>query len=292
MKKKYILIVMLIITILLTTAFTARDGNSGTFTMGEDLRVDEDETIVGSTAVLFGDAVIDGRVDGELAVIFGNAVINGVVDGNAASVFGNITVGENGVIKGSAAAVMGKVKRSPGSIIEGEIASVDGPFKAGRTKVVPLMGISSIIGLVVFYGLSALLLVLIPDRMSYMTESAPARIWRRFGIGIAAYLLFIPAIVALAITIIGLLLIPFFIAGFFLIAFIGMTALKLAVGRRITGSLEGRGAPYIYLLVGSILIFVLPFVPVLGWLAYLFAASVGLGVVLDTRIGRPKIKTI
>mgnify|MGYP000359409908 CR=1 FL=1 len=292
MKRKYILIAMLIVTILITAAFSANDGNSGTFAIGEDLRVKEDETIDDSINVLFGDVVIDGRVDGDVAVIFGDVVIKGSVDGNVVAVFGDISVGDQGIVKGSAAAVMGKVKRSPGSIIEGEIASVEGPFNVGRADILPLMAVSSIISLVIFYGLSAVLLVIMPDRMSYMSQSTSFKIWRRFGIGIAAYLLFIPAIVVLAITIIGLFLIPFFIAGFLITAFIGMTALKITLGRRITGSLEGRGAPYIYLLVGSILISVLPFVPVVGWLVYLFAASVGLGVVLDTRFGKPKARVI
>jgi hypothetical protein len=309
LKKKYILVAILIMTVFLTAAFSVRDGNSGTFTMGEELRVKEGEEVNGDAAVIFGDAIIDGVVDGEfavifgdadvsgtidgnLAVIFGDATIDGRVEGNVAAIFGDIIAGNNAVIGGNAAAVAGQVKKSTGSIIQGEIASVHGPFRADRADLVPLMAISSIIGLVVFFGLSALLLVLIPDRMNFMVESAPTKIWRRFGIGIAAYLMFIPAIIALAITIIGMLLIPIFIAGFFLTAFIGMAALKLTIGRRITGKLEGRGAPYIYLLVGSILVFVLPFIPVLGWLAYIFAASVGLGLVLDTRLGKPKARAV
>lgn len=309
MKNKYILVTLLILTVLLTSAFSLRDGSSGTFTMGQNLKVKEGEEINGDAAVLFGNATIDGVVDGQFAVIFGNADISGTIDGNLAVIFGNATIdgrvdgdvaaifgdviaGNNAVIGGNVATVAGQVKRADGSVIKGEIASVHGLFRPSRAEWLPLMAISSIIGLIVFYGLSALLLVLMPDRMNYMSESAPVKIWRRFGIGIAAYLMFIPAIIALAITIIGMLLIPIFIAGFFLTAFIGLAALKLTIGRRITGKLEGRGAPYIYLLVGSILIFVLPFIPVLGWLAYIFTASVGLGLVLDTRFGKPKARTV
>lgn len=288
MKKKYSLavIVILMLTVFITAAFSVREGNRDTFTLGEDLMINKDEKVDGSAAVLFGDAVVDGTIDGDLAVIFGDADVNGRVNGNVAAIFGDITVGEDGIIGGSAAAILGQVKKSPGSIIEGEIASIKGPLRTRGMNFIPLLGISSLIGLIVFFGLSSLLLVLIPDRIGLMAGSAHIKIWRRFGIGIAAYLLFIPAIIALAITIIGLFLIPFFIAAFFLTVFVGMTAVELAIGRRVTGNLEGRNAKYIYLLVGSILIFILPFIPVLGWLVYIFASCTGLGIVLDTRFGK------
>jgi len=284
--------ISLILIVLLTTAFSIDDSSSGRFIMSEDLTVNRDEIIRGSTAVLFGNAVVNGTIDGDLAVIFGNITINGTVDGNVAAIFGNITVGNSGVIEGSAAAVAGRVKRLPGSVVEGEIASINGPFNISSADFIPLVTISSIVGLMVFFGLSSLLLLLIPDRIMLMAENTPVKIWRRFGIGIACYLMFIPAIIALAITIIGLFLIPLFIAVFLLTAFIGMTSLKIAVGRRITGKLDGRGAPYIYLLVGSILVFFLPFIPVLGWLVYLFATSLAMGVVLDTRFGKPNAKIV
>lgn len=292
MNKKFFLMISLILIVLLTTAFSIDDSSSGRFIMSEDLTVNRDEIIRGSTAVLFGNAVVNGTIDGDLAVIFGNITINGTVDGNVAAIFGNITVGNSGVIEGSAAAVAGRVKRLPGSVVEGEIASINGPFNISSADFIPLVTISSIVGLMVFFGLSSLLLLLIPDRIMLMAENTPVKIWRRFGIGIACYLMFIPAIIALAITIIGLFLIPLFIAVFLLTAFIGMTSLKIAVGRRITGKLDGRGAPYIYLLVGSILVFFLPFIPVLGWLVYLFATSLAMGVVLDTRFGKPNAKIV
>lgn len=292
MNKKFFLTISLILVVLLTTAFSIDDGSSGRFILSEDLTVNRDEIINGSTAVLFGNAVVNGTIDGDLAVIFGNITINGTVNGNVASIFGNITMGTNGVIKGSAAAVAGRVKRLPGSVVEGEIASINGPFNISSADFIPLVTISSIVGLMVFFGLSSLLLLLIPDRIMLMAESAPVKIWRRFGIGIACYLMFVPAIIALAITIIGVFLIPLFIALFLLTAFIGMTSLKIAVGRRITGKLDGRSAPYIYLLVGSILVFFLPFIPVLGWLVYLFAASLSMGVVLDTRFGKQNAKIV
>lgn len=294
MKRKYSLavIIMLILAVLLTSAFSVRDGGSGTFTLGEDFRVNEGEEVEGAVAVLFGDAAVAGTIDGDLAVIFGDAVIDGRVNGNVAAILGDVTTGKSAVVGGSVAAVMGEVEKSPNSVIEGEIASVRGPFKGGGINLLPLFGISSLVGLIVFFGLSSLLLVLIPDRMSFMAESAPVKVWRRIGIGIAAYLLFLPAIIALAITIVGLILIPVFIAVFFLTIFVGMTALELAIGRRITGSLEGNNSKYIYLLVGSILIFILPFIPVVGWLAYIFATCVGLGIVFDSRFGKPKAKMI
>lgn len=283
------IIVLLFLIVLMTTAFTARGNGEDSFIFGDDLTVQKDESIDGNAAVLFGDAVVDGTINGELAVIFGDVVVNGEVGGNVATIFGSVKVGENGVINGSVAAVMGEVKKEPGAVISGEVAGIKGPFKSSGIKFIPAISIFSIISLIVFFGISSLLLVLMPDRMNFMVESVQQSIGRRFGIGIVAYILFIPAIVALAISIIGLFLIPFFIPAFLLTAFIGMTAIKVALGKRISGKIEGKGAVYIYLLIGAVLIFVLPYIPVLGWLAYIIVSCIGLGVVLDTRFGKPKI---
>lgn len=288
-KTKYILVIVaLILIVFMPTAFISETDNGDSFTLGEDLTVQKDEVIDGSTAVLFGDAVIDGTINGELAVIFGDVTVNGKIDGNVASIFGSIRVGENGEIQGSAAAIMGEVKKDSTALIKGEVVSIKGPFNISGIKLMPSITIFSIASLTIFFGLSCLLLALMPERMNFMVENVQHKIGRRFGIGIVAYILFVPAIVALAISIIGLLLIPFFIPAFLLTAFIGMTAIKVAIGKRISGSIEGNGAVYIYLLIGAILIFVLPYIPVLGWLIYIAASCIGLGVVLDTRFGKPR----
>lgn len=279
----------LIFIIILTTAFTINGNGEDSFTFRGDLMVREGEVLDGNAVVIFGDAVIDGNVKGELAVIFGDVIVNGEVGGNVAAVFGSVKVGEKGVINGSVAAVMGEVKKELGAIIHGEIASVKGPFKSSGIRLIPAVSIFSVISLIIFYGISSLLLILMPDRMSFMVAGAQQNMGRRFGIGLVAYILFIPAIVALAISIIGLLVIPLFIPAFLLTAFIGVTALKVAIGKRISGDIEGKGADYIYLLIGAVLIFVLPYIPVLGWLAYLGISCIGLGLVLDTRFGKPKI---
>lgn len=289
-RTRYILLILvLIFIVLLTTAFTSNKSHSDSFTFAEDLNVQKDKEIDGNAAVIFGDAIIEGKINGDMAVIFGDIIVNGEIGGNVASVFGSVKVGGKGVINGSVAAVMGEVEKEPGAVIKGEEAGIKGPFKISGKRFISTISIFSIISLILLFGVSCLFLLLLPDRMSYMIESVQYKMGRRFGIGAIAYLLFIPAIIALAISIIGLLLIPFFIPLFLITVFIGMTAVKVAIGKRISGEIEGKGADYIYLLIGAVLVFVLPYIPVLGWLTYLCISCIGLGVVLDTRFGKPKI---
>ncbi len=289
MKKqlKLFLIISFIIAMLVSGVSAGSDEGSDSFTFANDLHIRKGNDLNGNVVVVFGDAIIDGKVAGDIAVIFGDALVNGEVGGNAVTVFGSVKVGKEGVINDSVAAVMGDIKKEPGGVIKGEEAGIGTPFKAfGRKSLKSAISIFSIIGLLVVFGFSSLLLLIIPRRMNIMADSIEFNMWRKFGIGAIAYLLFIPVIIALAISIIGLLLIPFFIPLFLITVFIGMTAIKIAIGKRLSGTIEGSGASYIYLIIGTVLVFILPYIPILGWLTYLLITCIGLGVVLDTRLGR------
>lgn len=295
-----VFVVILLMLLLSTILGFAIDDNSkaavfNNITIGEDEVIDED------VAAVFGDVIVNGRVKGDVAAVFGDVIVNGVVDGDAAAVFGSFTA--NGEIGGDVAAVFGCLKikdsakimgdvaaigggldKSPEAKLYGEISDVGVPFAFGKFDA-PRFTTMSIIGLLITYGLSALVLAIIPDRVFYMAGESRIKYGRRFGIGILGFLLFIPIIVALAISIIGILAIPFFILAFVLTVFIGGVSIKYELGKITAGHMEDKNSQYIYLLVGVVIIYAIKFVPVVGFLLGLFISVLGLGIVIDTKFG-------
>lgn len=281
--KKTLAIVLVVAAMFMLTAFSG--DNNDKMTIFGDVEVKNNETVRGDCAAIFGNVRIDGTVEGNVAAIFGNVTLSGKVDGDVVSVFGKLKLNENAVIKGDTAAIGGGIERAAGSELQGEVADVSIPFVLGQVDWIPNITTGSLFGLAVLYGLSCLVYLLIPERVVNISKTIWDRMPRRFGIGLLAFLAFIPGIIVLAITLIGILAIPFFILGFILVAFIASVAMYIALGRRTTGNLPEQNSVYIYLVVGVVIMFALKFIPVFGWLANMALACIALGAAIDTRLG-------
>ena len=105
-------------------------------------------------------------------------------------------------------------------------------------------------------------------------------------IGLAAGVLALPALVLVAITIIGLPVAFAAAAGLIAVWFFGYAALWQLLGAATLGR-AGRDAPHplLALAVGSFLLFLAGWIPILGGLVWLAASCLGVGATLRTRFG-------
>ena len=232
------------------------------------------------------------RVEGDVAVSQGTLDVYGTIAGNAVSYGGDIVVHEGGEVTGDAIAVLGRVRLDGGSV-GGEMRSVRGSLAVPATAPVPTAGPSlrDQLGLVAgWFAVLALMGVGVLVFAGGPLEGVVERLERGLGAsllaGIAGQLALVPVllllIVALAITVIGVLLIPFAIVGYVIAAAGLMTLGFLAVARIIGGALTGRrsrarlsprGAALRGILVGIVVVTLL-------WLAaVLFGALPGMAPV-------------
>lgn len=202
-------------------------------------------TATGSRTIAAGD-----RVAGDVAVSQGTLDVYGTIDGDAVSYGGDIVVHEGGVVTGDAVAVLGRV-RLDGGIVGGELRSVRGSLAVPATAPVATATstMRSQLGLLAgWFAVLALMGVGVLVFAGGPLEGVVERLERGFGAsllaGIAGQLALVPVllllIVALAITVIGALLIPFAIVGYVIAAAGLMTLGFLAVARIIGGALTGR----------------------------------------------------
>lgn len=261
----------------------------------KDVMVPGDVTNNGDAVAIFGNVTVDGTLRGDAVAVFGSVTVRGEIDGDVVAVLGTVRVRDNGVISGDTVGIGGGVEKGPNAVIRGEIADVSTPFSLGRHGLIPRVGFGDMMGLFVIYAFACLVVLIAPDRVRMMTETIREKTARKLVIGSAVLFLYFPAFavvcVLLAITIVGILLIPFVAVAapiiFFVGIFMGFIAMSIALGYRITGSLEGRNSIYIHLLVGSTIIYVIKLVPVLGALVYVALAAYALGAAVDTRLGSP-----
>ncbi len=266
---------------------------------------------------IFGNTTVDGHLTNAAVSVFGNTTVNGSVDDGAVSVFGTTTV--NGQVKGPAVAVFGdmvlgpqadvgdevvvvfgKLVRDPGARTHAGIQQVGnfGPFRnigdglhawinsclfMGRPLWIgENLGWAWLVAacFLVFYLLLALLFPAGIEKCVEVLEQKPGG---TFLAALLAMLLAPILMVLLAITGVGILLIPFLAVGLFFGTLFGKAAVLAWLGRRVTrlfGSGSFTTSAVVAVFFGSLIVWALYLVPFLGFLIYKFFGLLGLGMVV------------
>jgi hypothetical protein len=256
------------------------------------------------------------HLTGDVASWRGPLEIRGTVDGNAVAIGSDVVLLPGGHVRGDALSVGGQV-RMAGGTVDGESRSISA-FSVGAiagAQLSPAQALKRSLSLAVACYLILIamaLAVAIGARAHLETIATTIRtdFTRSFVFGLlgqaAAVPLFVLSMVALAITIVGVLLIPFAAVACAL-AVLGASALGFLAMSLLVGDASMRGESYVrdprpvvsHLIAGLSIFLVLwllaggaPFMGIAGsvlrLLAFLstwIAVTVGLGATIITRAG-------
>jgi len=262
--------------------------------IGQDVHVKADER-ASEVVVIFGNLVMDGKVDGEVVVIGGRATINGPV-GEMVLVLSNGELGPEASVRRDAVVVGGRLSNPNGVSIGGSTVSIEQHFPQfgagldwfrqglvlGR-PMVPSLRMTWIVAgaFLAFYLFLALILGRAVNATAATLETRP-------GGTLLAALLFLPAlplfILLLAATGIGLLLIPFVMIGVFFAALFGKVAFLAFVGRAILrpAGENTMGIAVLSTLIGGIVVSLLYGIWYLGFALWALTTWIGIGMVMMT----------
>ena len=254
---------------------------------------------------VLGDARSTGTVGEAVVSVLGSSYVDGPVKGNVIAALGNVELGPHAVVDGQVVAVGGALKRDPAAIVHGEVEEVnlfgaEGVERVGAglhawIRHCLLLGRPLAFGphlawaweLAALYLAGYLLIALLfPSAM----HGCLATVERRPGRSIVAAILAVPlkyvAIILLAVTGVGVLLIPFFVIALWLGGALGKAVAFAWIGRRLLPRTDSREAGPLVLatLVGALLATVLYVVPFVGFFVYKALAVLGLGIVVYTLI--------
>lgn len=266
----------------------------GTMTIDETAQIAAGDTLRGPLLVIRGDADVRGTVFGNVTALFGDVYIR-----DGADVHGSATAWRGKVIVEG-----GRVRGAIGARAQGAAAATAPPRT--RTQALALAGGWAAMVLVV--GLLAL--VVSGRQLVETVKTLEEDFAKAFAVGVVAEIGFAPllllTVTALAVTLVGVLLIPFVlvaapIAMMGLIT-LGWLAAAVMVGRAVfrSAAQNDRGALLRALLPGALLLFLPWFLAAglqesgsgaviaraaaaaIAWVA----ATAGLGAVLLQRVGR------
>lgn len=198
-----------------------------------------------------------GSTVGRVAVYGGTLEVLGTVTGDAIAIDGQIIVRPGGHVVGNAFVAKGQVTVDSGGRVDGEVRTIGGDLGAfpalGRGDAAaarprtPWGAAQLVLGsFIVLVVLGIGVLVMAGEYLDGVLDTLERSVGRALLVGVGAQLAIVPAllvlVVALAITVIGVLLIPFAVVAF-AIAVAGLATLGFLAAAMLTGhALSGRKA--------------------------------------------------
>ena len=249
--------------------------------VGRDAVVDEGETIR-SVVVVSGSATIKGTVRQDVVVVSGSVTVEGKIRGKLIVVAGNATLGPQAEVRRDLIVVGGQLTTSP-TAKTGRHPVVVSPGQVGlgwlwgwltqglllARPMPPQFLWAWMLAGVVLAGYILLALVF-PRPVQACAEALQKRPLGSFFVGLLAFMLFAPLVVLLAISVIGIVIIPFLVCAMLAAFLFGKVAIYRSTGQQIgiqTG-VAGLQQPLLALVLGAMIFFLLYTIPVIGFLVW------------------------
>jgi len=212
---------------------------------------------------------------------------NAVVHGDTVAVLGNIKLGPGAKVYGDVVSVGGAVERAAGCEVHGQVVGLPGfgwlgdwlehcAFKL--RPLAPQMGwLWAVNGLILLVYL--LITVAFPRPVQACVDEITRRPVTTILMGLLTKILLPLVLLILLATGVGIFVVPFVLIAVMCAGMIGKVALLQYFGRQIGGqfNLTAMQKPLAAFLLGWILITILYFVPVLGFIVYFLAGMWALG---------------
>jgi hypothetical protein len=312
MKKILVLsaIVAILALVFPMTAMAAAGPGDTKIILGSNYTLESGEVLDSDLLILGGNANLEegSIVEGSVFVLGGNIDIAGEVEGDLGVLGGNVHLTSSAIVRGDVATLGGTVTRGPGSVIEGDITSsfgidIDSSIPSFPTdfdfptmptfsfpRILPLWSVLwAVFRVFVLAALALLVVMFWPEPTRRIADAAITQPFAAGGLGL---LTAIAGPVLLLVLLITILLAPLSVIGFILFVAAGVfgwIGLGFEVGRRIALAMKwelqdpaaaGLGTLLLSAVAGGI-----GFIPCVGWLLVVLAASLGLGAVMLTRFG-------
>lgn len=255
----------------------ARSEGSTIFKIGEDVTI-ERGTRVKSVVSINGQVTVSGTVDGNVIAIGDSVVLtrDAVVEGNVISVGGIIVQGKGAEVTGSATEINS-------SNISDIITTMLSDEWEGWSWIQAIFSIT-LFFCTLLIGL--ILIVLLPKHIRRVSGAILTHAWKSTWWGILGLILVVPLAVLLTISVIGIVLIPLEIILVTCGGFMGLIAVSRLIGEKVYALFKKTGQPLLReTFWGLIILWLIGWIPVIGWMIKVCAMTIGLGAVIFTRFG-------
>lgn len=297
-------ITTILFAVLLLAACSPEDGRySGTLVAGGTHEFGSRETLEGGLLVTDGRVILGAGslVTGPVYIMGGEVSVEGEIRADLSIIGGEVALGPQAKISGDLDIAGGKLTRSPEAVVTGEVnrgtgSGVQTPLFPEWTIIPTPEGLALIQRLITF-GVNTLLLAAAAAFAARFLPRPVARVARAVteapvvtgALGLLALITIPSLLVLMAFTVV---LIPAALLGALLLGAVvlyGWVSIGSEIGYRLARwrgwSLRPAASSFVGMLLFTLLVNGSGFIPVVGTVVSVIAASVGLGAVLLTRFG-------
>lgn len=246
------------------------------------------------SVVRVGDSVTipEGAEVRSAVSVGGSVTVYGKVIEDVVSIGGSVFLKDTASVGGDVVSVGGKVMKEPGAINKGDVVevaiggitpAVSFFTKGGMLKGMALFGLLNFIGFII---LAVILVALFTPQLGRTSGSMEGNLLRDFLIGILIAVLFVPLAIILAVSIIGIILIPVWAILVIAAGLFGYIAIGHLLGKKTLQAFKISGkSMMVETLTGIVILSLVGLVPIGGFLIKAIAWLCGLGAVYSTRFG-------
>jgi len=271
------LLILLIAGLFLGFTSTVLAESANIVKIGSDVTIEEGMK-VHNVLALGGQITVEGFVENHVIAVGGSVVLTrtAVVGGNVISLGGI-------VVRGRGSEIHGNLTEINSDDISAAISNALSDEWEGWSWIFAIVSLSIFIGVLI---LTLLIVHFIPKPIRIIATAVreiPAKVilW-----GIIGLILIVPLAVLLAISVIGIVLIPLEMTLVLCAIILGFIAVSQLVGEKLFTVLKRHDHNIVRETIwGLIILWVIGWIPYVGWMLKVFAIVLGLGAVLVTRFG-------
>lgn len=280
---------------------------------GNAVSVHTTQPLTGNVRAAAAVFTLDSPTDGSVLVTADTATINAPIRGDLSFYGQTLTFGPAATVTGQVLVHAPKSIAIPASVAPAErvqfteLTSPEYPTQVGQTAEMVAKGFwaslwAAVGWFVLLLGVGAAFIALNPALVGSLETLAAVRPFRRFGLGVLAFASVVGLVPVMALTVVGLLLVPFVLIFVFIACSLAYLAGAYLIGSAIGGrmvSLESTGQKVLTLAASLVIAGLLVMIPFLGWLISLVVVAYGFGVIAAltmtrwsaddrTRLARPE----
>ena len=277
MKKNALLLLLLITCLFLCSAATVRADSANIVKIGSNVTIEE------------------GTKVRNVLAIGGQITVDGVVENHVVSIGGSIVLTRTAVVGGSIFSLGGIIVRGRGAEVYGTLTEINtDDISEAITKALSeewegWSWIFAIVSLSIFLGVllvTVLTVFLIPKPVRLISSAIKEKPFKVTAWGLTGLVLIVPLAVLLAVSVIGIVLIPLEMAIVLFAVLLGFIAVSQLVGRRLFTVLKRHDQSLMRETIwGLLILWLIGWIPYVGWMVKMCAIVIGLGGVLLTRFG-------
>src|SRR3990172_2372147 len=263
--------------LLFSSGAPCRAENTNIVKIGGDVTIAEGNKVKNAVAV-GGQITVNGTATGHVMAIGGSVVLTrtAVVEGNVVSVGGVIVMGKG-------ARVHGNLKEINASDISQSLASALNEDWEGWSWVFAVLSLVLFIGIML---LAILLVTLLPKPVCIVATAIRESSFRVFLWGLLVLISIVPLAVLLTISVMGIVLIPLEMALVVGSALVGFIAAAQLAGEKIFLFFRSEEQSIVSdVSLGLIILWLVGWIPNIGWMIKVMAVVLGLGGVFVSCLG-------